>query len=811
MAEKTIKQKIELTGEKQYNQAIKDAQRNLKLLQSQLKAETAEMGRNASEQDKAKAKAKSLQEQIAEQEKVVETLREALERAREEYGDNEEVVARWEMKLNSARTTLGNMRSDLDGLDGTLGGAGDALGDMGDKADQGVTAVHHLSEALANIGDTSSGIADTMQGIFGTMVDTVRDAAMSVWGEITSLAGRVNGWADLAGYWNTSTTEIQKWSNAVEASHNSFSDLENAVTRINMGDQKKIAEYAGVSREGYEDEWQYAMAVMDSLAKMDFTKQQEALGAIFGEKRAMGVKDLLNDWQTIKALTDRFDAENGGVGMSEEQMSDLATLAERVDTINKTWQAFKDSFIGEHMAKLSLDLTGNVQGALDALISFMDADTEEEREKALEDFTKNVEAFFTRLGEAIQAAAEGIGAAGEQMQGSENGIVKALGDMLVALKEAVEWFSDEGHIDMVVKGFEALVAFWATARVVGILGKVSSFAADLAAIKAFGTGGGTILAGGAGAGAAGAGAGAAGGGLAAAITKIVTSTAAQVAAGVAAGVAVLTQGLWDDKYSGNDDVTDKDGNLTETAKESGFWKDENGVVHAPYENGTRGNVYDTETGEWREMTDEEWDAQERKRMQEKVARDQDQAVAEGRGTDWKGTGEVSYVDRHARQGHLPDVEELKAQNRAQAEAAIQDWWDAWRAWDKDPEGEGNELEYNNAEAWAQEVMGDAWGDVWYRIIEELDKKPKNANLEDVPVGWYKDILDNMGGSGEKSGLTSEDISGFKSLPEQMQKAAENGARAGISGATVEMDKYAVGRIVAPVVSEEIGGMIVMRQ
>ena len=81
----------------------------------------------------------------------------------------------------------------------------------------------------------------------------------------------------------------------------------------------------------------------------------------------------------------------------------------------------------------------------------------------------------------------------------------------------------------------------------------------------------------------------------------------------------------------------------------------------------------------------------------------------------------------------------------------------------------------------------------------------------MPAGWYKDILDTLGTGGEKSGLTSEDISGFKSLPEQMQKAAEDGARAGISGMTLEMDKYQVGRIVAPVVSEEIGGMIVMRQ
>ena len=75
---KEIKQKIVLSGEKEYRQALKDAQRNLKTLQTALKAETAELGANASAQDKARVKAASLKEQIAEQEKVVATLSAAL-------------------------------------------------------------------------------------------------------------------------------------------------------------------------------------------------------------------------------------------------------------------------------------------------------------------------------------------------------------------------------------------------------------------------------------------------------------------------------------------------------------------------------------------------------------------------------------------------------------------------------------------------------------------------------------------------------------------------------------------------------------
>ena len=72
-----IASKLQLDGEQQYKKALNDAYRSLKVLRSELKAETAEMGRNATAQDKARAKMASLQKQIAQQEKIVKTLEKA--------------------------------------------------------------------------------------------------------------------------------------------------------------------------------------------------------------------------------------------------------------------------------------------------------------------------------------------------------------------------------------------------------------------------------------------------------------------------------------------------------------------------------------------------------------------------------------------------------------------------------------------------------------------------------------------------------------------------------------------------------------
>ena len=228
MAGKEIKQRIVLEGEKQYNQAIKEAQRNLKTLKSELKAETAELGKNATEQQKAETKAKSLQKQIAEQEKVVKTLREALEAAKKEYADNEDVIQKWEQKLNSARETLGNMKSELDGVGGGLNG-------LREDANAATVATKSVADALGQIGSAGDSVAGAIEGIFSSVIDVVRDATVELWDMISETAARANNWTDIAAYWNTDPQTIQQYARAVQATGNSFEDLQSAVTKLVLG------------------------------------------------------------------------------------------------------------------------------------------------------------------------------------------------------------------------------------------------------------------------------------------------------------------------------------------------------------------------------------------------------------------------------------------------------------------------------------------------------------------------------------------------------------------------------------------------
>lgn len=469
-----IKHKIVLEGEKEYSSSIKTAQRNVKTLQSALKAETAELGKNATEQQKAAVKTKNLQQQIAEQEKVVKTLREALKEAQKTYADNSDEIQRWEVKLNNARTTLANMKNSLTD-------AGGGFVQMTSDANAAVTAANSVAESLERMGKIGDTISGSIEKAFTGAIHAVGTAVSSVWGQITDLAAKSNNLVDLAGYWNTDVTMIQKYQGAVASASGSLEDLNSIVTKINSVDEKKIAELTGVSGANYEDRWQYAMAVMDSLSKMD-TKARNAAGfEIFG-KGATKMFDLANDWATVQANLDKFDPSKGGYGLTEEQLTSMSELYDKVNGLKESWESLKNMATVELFGKLSMDLTGNAQAILDSLLKYFNAEDDSEREAALAELEKNIVDAFERVGKAIEEGLAKLGEVAAKLSESENPTVAAVGNIMGKLVEALDWLTKD-HMENAVAALEILAGFWVMGKGVSMVSKVAQFAASLGTLR----------------------------------------------------------------------------------------------------------------------------------------------------------------------------------------------------------------------------------------------------------------------------------------------------------------------------------------
>lgn len=480
MAEKKIRQRIELHGEKEYNQALKDAQRNLKTLQTALRAETAELGRNASEQDKARVKAESLRKQIAEQEKIVKTLQEALAQARKEYGDNEAEVARWEQKLNNARATLAGMKNDL-------GGVGDGMQKISTDAAAATVATKSVADALGEIGGAGDAVAGAIEGIFQGMIDTVSGAISDLWGLISSTAAKANQWTDISRYWGTDAQTIQQYARATEAQKKSFEDLQTIVSKIVLGGKgKQITELINISDVNYVNQWEYAIAVMNKLNEMrkEGARMDSIYETIFGEKKSVKLMDMLNSWSAIQEDFEKgtYNGNDSGYGLSDEELETMDSLWVKIGAIETKWQALKENFAAGFGVG-TMELLVNVEGTLDGLAAYMNAKDDGEKQAALEQIRTNIEEFFRKVADIIRESLEILRGVGEDLQKSDDPMTRLVGNILTQVADALQWFVDNQEA---VKGaFNAIFGIWLLAKLAAVAGKLGDILLQIEAIKAF--------------------------------------------------------------------------------------------------------------------------------------------------------------------------------------------------------------------------------------------------------------------------------------------------------------------------------------
>ena len=471
-----IKQRIVLEGEKEYSAALKEAQRNLKVLKSELKAETAELGKNATEQQKNETRMKNLQKQIKEQEKVVKTYEAALKEVREQYGDNEEAIAKWEIKLNDARTALANMKN---GLDST----GTSMQKVTSNAQMGVVAANSLADAFQKIGSAGGAISGALESAFTGITDRVRDVIADVWNSIVDLAARSNNLTDLAGFWNTDVNTIQKYQGAVASAGGTLEDLNNLVTKINATDSKSVAELLSISNVNYEDQWEYAMQVLKALSEIEDVGERNSIAqSLFGGKGYTKGLDMIGKWETVLRELDNFDATKGGYGLSEEQINSMASLYEQVSKLQYSWQTLKDMAEVHLVGDMVVNITGNIQNILDAFKEYFQAEDENGRAAALEKVKENVKQIFQNIADGITEGLKILNEIAQELQGSEDPVLAGLGAVLDGIVKAFKWIANPENWNAVKLAFETLIGIWATGKVVDAVSNLAAFASHIGTI-----------------------------------------------------------------------------------------------------------------------------------------------------------------------------------------------------------------------------------------------------------------------------------------------------------------------------------------
>lgn len=105
---------LRVDGEKQFKQAITDINREVKLLTNEMKLVTEQFKSNSTSQEALTRKSQVLTEQIAKQQEKIATLKQALNAAEQEFGENSRQAQNWKNSLLIAETQLAKYNNELD-------------------------------------------------------------------------------------------------------------------------------------------------------------------------------------------------------------------------------------------------------------------------------------------------------------------------------------------------------------------------------------------------------------------------------------------------------------------------------------------------------------------------------------------------------------------------------------------------------------------------------------------------------------------------------------------------------------------------
>ena len=158
MASKSFGGTVKLTGESEYQKALKGITDNLKVLNSEMKVVTSQYDKNDNSSQKLKATSEVLNKKIAEQESKVNILKSALADAESETGKNSNTTKKWQVQLNNAEAELNDMNKELKEQGENLDNSGEKalkLGDIikGNLISEGIIAgVKGLGKAIGAVG-----------------------------------------------------------------------------------------------------------------------------------------------------------------------------------------------------------------------------------------------------------------------------------------------------------------------------------------------------------------------------------------------------------------------------------------------------------------------------------------------------------------------------------------------------------------------------------------------------------------------------------------------------------------------------------
>lgn len=530
----TIGVKMKVEGESSFSKAMKDAAKNTKALDAELKLAEAEFKSSGDAQKLMSDRGKLLNEQLKEQQKAVSTAQNMLkELAKAGYEQNSTKVMEWRKRLAEAQQSVLEINGAIANNEKGLDAAGKKYEELGQSM-QGIAADANTAKAelgnvdgmasslygsLSSIGSELgwSGLADGIKSINDTIDKVIRKTAQlakAVW----DAGVDATVWADNlltdATVYGIDTTTLQQWQYAARFVDTNVETIVKAREKLNqnMGSSSKevalafnelhvaTRDVSGSLRSDNDVFWDTiaALGAVENASQRDVLAQK-VLGKSYAELAPL-----------IAAGREEWDKyANAAPVISEEKVKNLGTANDSIEDMNSQLESLKLEVLAELAPTIQL-VADAISKAAQSMSEFLESDEGQQALTALQEAVNGVIKEFT-----------------EQ---DFNKIIKdAATNVANFVKSFANFLSDKDKVIGALRGIAAAIVGM---RLAGAAASAAKFFSSLSLIS-------TIKAAGAGAGAAGA---ATGGTV---VGSVLGSTVAKTLGGLGAGLATYFGPLFD--------------------------------------------------------------------------------------------------------------------------------------------------------------------------------------------------------------------------------------------------------------------------
>lgn len=414
--------KLKVTGESQYSKAMKEAYKNTKALDSELKLAEERFKQTGDAQQLMKEKGEILKDQLEQQEKAVKAAQTYLEKLKTAgYDKNSAAVIEWRGKLAQAQQqvlqTTQAIEQNTRAMDNVSDASDDAATAMQDMAQSAATLQNtmgnsrdnasELSEALAAAGAKFSweGVASTLHGI-NEAINAVINRAVQMGKALWDAGVDATVWADTlatdAQVLGVDVETLQKWQYAARFVDVNIDTMASVQTKLrdklkNTG--KTGAEFAakmasiGIATHDTTGKLRTANAVfwdtIDYLSMIEDQATREAKAQDLLGKSVAELNPLIlagrKEWEKYEDRAPIIDAD---------KINGLTTANDAIEDMNAQLEALKLDVLAAFAPTIQ-SVAESVGNAASAFKDWADSDQGQKALTALDNAIANLLSDFT--------------------------------------------------------------------------------------------------------------------------------------------------------------------------------------------------------------------------------------------------------------------------------------------------------------------------------------------------------------------------------------------------------------------------------